>query len=635
MLSFVRKAARSWVAAVLIGLLVISFAIWGINDVFQGGDKNNVAMVAGKPITAFEYRSEFDRILKRATKESGRQITAKEAREQGADVSTLERMVSENALLAFMKKIGINIAGTILKSEIGKIEAFKDPLTKNFSQSTYEQTLAENGLTPATFEPNIAADMGKRLLVLAGTSGFRAPNIYASQTLAYGTERRLVTMIPVAAKLAGSPPTPNDAQLKAFYDLNSSKLMRPETRDLTIVIASLDSFAAKASVNPAQVKEIFEAQKAKLAQPAKRSFVQIIAKDEASANEVAKRLKAGENAEEIAKALKLQAPLNFTDATPNQVPDSAVSKAVFAATTGAIGSVKGALSFSAFQITGAKAEIAADFAKIAPEITKQLQKEAAGQALTDATGVFDEAIAQGDNVLNAAKKAGFATQSITNITKEGVDTKTGQPIELLAKNPEFLARVFELGQGESTDLLNAPNDSYIAFSADKIVAASPVPLQEVKGELTSAWVRQELNKRLKAKADEILKDAKASGLEAAAKKHNLSIVKPPIPLLRGQGSQELSLAIFSGKKGDIVSGAVANGVEFAIVRIDSVLRDDDAKAKDRLLKAEESVRTTIQQDIAAALEDAARKHAKVKIFNDRMKRALGDNEEDIAPAKKK
>ncbi|MBN8649765.1 MAG: SurA N-terminal domain-containing protein, partial [Caulobacterales bacterium] len=324
MLSFVRKAARSWVAAVLIGLLVISFAIWGINDVFQGSDKNNVAMVDGKPITAIEYRNEFDRILKRATKESGRQITSKEAREQGADVSTLERMVSENSLLAFMKKIGISIAGTVLKSEIGKIEAFKDPLTKNFSQSTYEQTLAENGLSPKSFEANISSDMGKRLLILAGTSGFRAPKLYASQTLAYGTERRLVTMIPVAAKLAGEPPVPNDAQLKAFYDLNKDKLMRPETRDFTIVIASLDSFAEKATINPAQVKEIFEAQKTKLAQPAKRSFVQIIAKDEAGANEVAKRLKAGENAEEIAKALKLQAPLNFTDATPNQVPDSAV-----------------------------------------------------------------------------------------------------------------------------------------------------------------------------------------------------------------------------------------------------------------------------------------------------------------------
>lgn len=635
MLSFVRKAARSWVAAVLIGLLVISFAIWGINDVFQGGDKNNVAMVAGKPITAIEYRSEFDRILKRATKESGRQITSKEAREQGADVSTLERMVSENAILAFMKKIGISVAGTILKGEIGKIEAFKDPLTKNFSQSIYEQTLAENGLTPANFEPNIAADMGKRLLILAGTSGFRAPKLYSSQTLAYGTERRLVTMIPVAAKLAGEPPVPNEAQLKAFYDLNKEKLMRPETRDFTLVIANIDTFAAKAVVSPQQVKEIFDAQKEKLAQPAKRSFVQIIAKDEATANEAAKRLKAGQNAEEIAKELKLQVPLTFTDASPSQVPDSAVSKAVFAASTGAIGAVKGALSFSAFQVTGAKAQIEADFAKIAPEITKQLQKEAAGQALTDATSVFDEAIAQGDNLVNAAKKAGFVTQIITNITKEGNDAKTGQPVELFAKNPELLARAFELGQGENTDLLNAPNDSYIAFNADKIVASSPVPLQEVKGELTSAWVRQELNKRLKAKADEILKDAKATGLEAAAKKHALSIVKPPMPLLRGQGSPELSLAIFSGKKGEIVSGAVANGVEFAIVRIDSVLRDDDAKAADRLIKAEESVRSTIQQDIAAALEDAARKHAKVKIFNDRMKRALGDSEETIAPAKKK
>ena len=71
MLSFVRKAARSWVAAVLIGLLVVSFTIWGINDVFKGNSKDNVALVAGKAITSAEFRAEFDKILKRASKDAG------------------------------------------------------------------------------------------------------------------------------------------------------------------------------------------------------------------------------------------------------------------------------------------------------------------------------------------------------------------------------------------------------------------------------------------------------------------------------------------------------------------------------------------------------------------------------------
>ena len=58
--------------------------------------------------------------------------------------------------------------------------------------------------------------------------------------------------------------------------------------------------------------------------------VQLVAQDKAKADEAANRLKAGEAPEAIAKALGLQAPLNFTDSATDQIPDKDVANAVFA-----------------------------------------------------------------------------------------------------------------------------------------------------------------------------------------------------------------------------------------------------------------------------------------------------------------
>lgn len=634
MLAFVRKAARSWVAAVLIGLLVVSFAIWGINDVFSGMGKDQVAIVDGKAISAAEFRRDFDRLLKRASQQSGKQVTMQEAREQGADQSTLDRMISERSILAFLKKIGISIAPDIVKSEIQKIGAFQDPNSGKFSSAAYDSLLNENGITPQEFEKGILGDMGRQLLLLAGTSGFRAPEVYSKQTLAFATERRLVTMIPISANLAGEPPKPTDEQVNAFYNETKSRLMRPETRSFTLVVAKLEPFLAKANIDPNEVNKIWDQQKNKLMTPAKRSLVQIVAKDQAKADEAAKRLKAGDAAEKVAKDLGLQAPLTFTDVSIDGIPDKAVADAAFKGAVGSIGSVKGALAFSAYQVTSAKEAQAADEAKGKAEITVQMKKEAAVQSLTDATTTYDDLISQGESIEAAAQKVGFSVIKVENLTKQGADLNTGKPFDLLVKNDAALAQAFSIGQGDVTDLITAADESYIAVRADKVIAPSPVPLAEVKAELVNAWVRKEIGKRLQAKAEAILKDAKSMGLEKAAEKYKLSIVKPPQPVLRNQGSQELSSAMFAAKKGEIVMGAVQNGVEFAIVRIDGIMRDDEKKSAQNFAQSEQMVRGSIIQDIGSAIDLAARNNAKVKTFPLNMKRAFGDDISAETKAKK-
>ena len=329
MLTAFRKFARSWVSGIIIGLLVISFGIWGVNDIFTGGSPDAVAKVAGKSITQDEYRKEFDRLLKRAKADAKRDISTEEARAQGLDSAVLEQMVASRAFAAMTDGLGIKAANAVVQAEIAKIPAFQDQITRRFSQDAYQMALRDNGFTPVEFESSVRSDLTRQRLTLAVSSGFRAPRVFASQTLAYGTERRMVTIIPVPAGFVGGPRQPNDAQLKALYDESRTQLMRPETRTLTMAVASLADFETKVKVDEAQAQEIFGRNKERLSSPAKRGLVQLVASDRAKADQAAARLRAGEDPAAIAKSLGLSSPVVLSNVTIGGIPDQNVAKAAF------------------------------------------------------------------------------------------------------------------------------------------------------------------------------------------------------------------------------------------------------------------------------------------------------------------
>jgi peptidyl-prolyl cis-trans isomerase D len=633
MLRLIRKAARSWVAGILIGLLVISFGIWGINDVFTGGGPDGVAKVAGQSISQTEYRAEFDRLLKRAKEETKRDVTMEEARKEGLDSAVLERIVGERAFSALTESLGIRPALQVVQAEISKIPGFQDPTTRRFSQDAYLSALQENGYTPEIFERTVRTDLARQTLTLAASSGFRAPNLFARQTLAFGTERREVSIIPIAAALAGAPRTPTEAELKAFYDQNKAALTRPETRALTVAVASLKDFEARASVDETQARQIFDSNKARLSTPAKRSLVQLVAPDRAKADQAAAQLRAGTDPAAIAKALGLSAPVILNDVTPTGVPDEAVSKAAFAAEVDDIQVIAAKLQpFAAFKVTKATPGVEARFEESAAQIRTELRTAAAGELLTDATDAFDQAIADGATLEAAAAKAGLAIVKVSGIVADGRDPATGQPVALFADAPEVLRSVFGAGKGDVTDLATLPGDRYVAVRVDAVTPSAPPPLEQVKTELAVEWTRQDISKRLKARADTIAADARKSGFDVAARSAQLPVLRQPQALQRGQGGPQLSEAIFSAKKGDIVVAPTANGVEYVVARIDAVLRDNEAKVPERVAQAETAVRQSVQRDLVASLERVARDRAKAQLFPDMMKRALGDTPETSTDA---
>ena len=69
MLDKLRKASTTWVAQILIALLVVSFAVWGVSGFFTGFNQDVVARVGNTEITVQQFARQYDQQLRQLSQQ--------------------------------------------------------------------------------------------------------------------------------------------------------------------------------------------------------------------------------------------------------------------------------------------------------------------------------------------------------------------------------------------------------------------------------------------------------------------------------------------------------------------------------------------------------------------------------------
>src|ERR1700737_513146 len=114
MLRGLRKASSNWlgkvVMAAVVGFLVISFAIWGIGDIFRGFGRSTVAKIGRTEITVEQFRVLYNDRLQQYARQLGRPIGVDQARALGLDRLVISQLVSEIVLDERARTLGLNLS---------------------------------------------------------------------------------------------------------------------------------------------------------------------------------------------------------------------------------------------------------------------------------------------------------------------------------------------------------------------------------------------------------------------------------------------------------------------------------------------------------------------------------------------
>ncbi|HBF61674.1 MAG TPA: peptidylprolyl isomerase, partial [Methyloceanibacter sp.] len=160
-----RKGAARTLGLILVALLVVSFAVWGIADIFTGYGRQTLIEVGDTEITPQNYQRVQQDVLRAMSQDAGRSLSLQEARGAGLDQRVLERLVGGAAVDTHARHLGLSISDEALLDQITKDPSFQDG-AGNFSPLAFQSALRNIGMSEATYLQTLREQTLRRQLLL-------------------------------------------------------------------------------------------------------------------------------------------------------------------------------------------------------------------------------------------------------------------------------------------------------------------------------------------------------------------------------------------------------------------------------------------------------------------------------------
>ena len=636
MLAQIRAFAKSPWASGLLGVLMVSFAVWGIRDVFRAPSLKNAVVEAGdRTVDSNKFKKFYDNYKKQLEQQQngGQPIANADALAAGIDTQLASELAYEESLNELIRREGARPSDSLVAKQLAGARAFLNPVTGAFDRNAYKTYLAQNGLTAEDVEGELRDEIASNQFASGVTAGLNAPLIYALVNSAYAHDGRSFTWFNVPMSAVPAPAKPTDAQLQAFLKENATSLTKPETRVVSITYFSAAKIRASGQAKPtdAEIQKRFDFEKDTLSKPETRSLVEVPAADAKQAADVARRLKAGENPIAVAKAIG-KPPIVLDDAPKSRIADSAVADAAFSLKAGdTSGPIQGALGFAVVKVNkvtpGRPATLAEVKAKVADEVTQAK----ALKLVQDQANAYNDAVNGGLHLADAAKKVGAPVVTLPPITKDGRAAREALPLPpALVQKIATLA--FASSEGVDGDVQEAQPGELYAIRVDKVVPPGPFSLEEIREPLTKQLMARDLTKRLQAKAAELQarwkKGESVASVAAAvgASPAKAEAVQRDAASVNSFG-QELLGEVFAAKVGDVVMAPGKTGL--IIAHVDAVVHGGAAEIAKTALTAHDAANRALAQEMASLTRLAARAAIKPKIDYRRARTAAGGDPDTL------
>jgi peptidyl-prolyl cis-trans isomerase D len=261
MLDAIRKLTQGWLAKVILAIITIPFALFGIDSYLKsaGGDVA-VATLNGDKITIQEFSNAIENARNRLLSE-GQKIDPGLLESPELKQSVLNGLISRRLVAAEISHQHFKISDEQLSQHILSMPEFQQD--GKFSEDLYQKTLQQNKLTVAKFESSIRQDM----LMQQARDGIAllafAPNAVADQALNSAFEQREVSTVEIKASDFISKVNVTPEEVKAYYEQHKDKFIVPEQVKLEFALLSAASLMGQVTVSDEEVKQFYNANKEK------------------------------------------------------------------------------------------------------------------------------------------------------------------------------------------------------------------------------------------------------------------------------------------------------------------------------------------------------------------------------------
>jgi peptidyl-prolyl cis-trans isomerase D len=618
MLQQLREASRGWIAAALMGLLVISFAIWGIGDIFRIGTTTAVAEVGDQEISTERMKRDITRFIARVRNQTGQNITPAEIKERGIDRRLLDEAIEKTIITTKLRDLGLSASDDQVRQEIrSQFES-----AGQFDKLAYDQFLNEAGFSEAELVDGFRAAILAAQLQNVLHAGPSVPSGYLVTLMTHQNERRIAEYIVIPTEKAGEIADPGDDALKEFVKAHEAEFTSPEYRAVSYVAVSPTDLMATVNVSEDQIKSVYEAQKARFSTPEKRVLEQVQFPTKEAAEAAKKKIDAGTPFQTVA----LEAGFKAEDIALGELEkgDTSVPAQAFEIAAGTISApIEGPFGWVLIRAVSVTPGSEKTYESVRQEIRDGMARQEAVELVREEANKLEDALGAGMTIEELAKEVKYPLKQVPAIDRSGKDP-TGKAAEGLAADPAFLNAAFDQdrGVGEESDMLAAEDDSYFVIRIDSVTPSAVKPFEQIRADVLKAYQAEERRKKIAAIGEDMVKRGNGgTSFDALAAEVGVKIQSSE-PLARGTRTAHFSEsvidALYAAKPDAFVSGPVGEGDGTAVAKLVDVAVVRTDKPEERKAFADAIQRRNVG-DLQQQFSEATRKELGVTVNEDLFK----------------
>ncbi|WP_133406440.1 peptidylprolyl isomerase [Parashewanella tropica] len=522
MLEKIREGSQGVIAKTILILVILSFAFAGVSSYLGSKTEVAAATVNGDEISKAELEQLYQNERNRLQQQLGEMfdtLASNDGYLKSVKQSVLERLVAQKLVDQAAANLNLTVSDAQVKQAILSEPAFQTD--GHFDNDRFQAVLRQLGYQPAAFSESMRVDMTRRQLIeaLIGSEfalKSEAKNIAEIQGQSRDIRYAIVDAEPYKANIAVT-----DAQVKEYYDQNTSQFVRPEQVSLDYVELNASDFANNIKVTAEDAKAYYDEHKNQYQTTEKRLPAHILipfGDDEAKAKVKIEAIKKElDNGADFAELAKKDSQDTFSaknggklDWYEQGVMDPAFDDALFKLKKGQVsGIVKTEFGFHLIKLLDEKPVETQQFEAVKADIEKELkQRKADDQFYSLQQKLADTSYEVPDTLEDAAKAVD------AKVMHTALFSRANPPVSL--NDPKVIKAAFSeqvLDQGMNSDVIELGNNHVIVLRVNEHKAAGTKSFDEVKSDIVARIKQDKANEQAKTKAQEYAASIKAGKSE--------------------------------------------------------------------------------------------------------------------------
>jgi len=515
MLQTIRDRTQGVIVAVIVGLISLTFILWGVESYINAAKRVIVAKVDGDEIPIEEFQKALQRFRRQAESMLGEAFNPADWDKPEVKTRALDELINDRVLARLIDDARVRVTNQQLAQQLLQIPAFQDE-KGSFSRALYEQRVTAMGFSQLGFEQQLRSDMAKSQLRNGVAASEFVTREEAEKIAALRKQKRDIGYAVIPAAEIEKQVTVTEAEASAYYEAHKEDYRTQEKASVEYLEISATALASKVEINDDKLHQYYDANPAAytlaeernvnhiLVQLAQDADAAAVSAAEAKIKDIQKRAEAGEDFEKLAKELsddvgsKAEGGATGFFARGAMAPE--FEEAAFQLEVGGISPpVRTQFGWHLIKLKDVKVGGLQPFDKVKAEVEVAYRNAEAQKAFFELSEQFSNLVYEhSDSLTVAAESLGLATQKTEVLTKEELAQKFSEK----AAGAIFTAEV--LSEGMNSEPIELPDGRVIAVRVIDHVASSIPELAEVKAKVEDALRNQHRRELTEALGKELI-----------------------------------------------------------------------------------------------------------------------------------